>query len=623
MIQCARDKFYKSKLSNCTNDPKQTYQVVNKLLDKHHSKTVLPTATSDVEIATKMNSFFKEKVDKIYNEIKSSNLSSTAELSDEHDRSQNTFQLYEFSHIDDNSLTSIIKEMALKHCDLDPLPTKVMVQCLPELLPLLSFIVNTSLKNGIFPSQLKSSILRPSLKKPDLDSEVIGNYRPISNLAFLSKILEKCVFNQLSCYLQSNNLLSKFQSGYRKFHSCETATLRIHNDILVMCDSHNKVLLLLLDLSAAFDTVNHHHLLRKLSRNYGINKSALNWFTSYLSDRSVAVKINTSLSDKSLITIGVPQGSILGPLLFIMYTRDLENIAQLHGFSIHLYADDTQLYFAFDTDNAGDIEARIMACMADMKIWMQINFLKLNENKTEVIIIKPKRTCSQIQQVIRISSEGEEIKLQESVKSLGVHLDSTLSMSSHISAIVQKCNINLRNLWYIGSKLNIKLKIQLVHSLIFSCLDYCNSLLSGITNADLMRLQKVQNQAVRFIYGKSIKKWDHITPFLKSCHFLPVKHRIQFKIALLVYKCINNLAPSYLQELLHVRDPKLNSLRIDDDYFFLKTPSIPSLKSTESAFVFSGPKVWNSLPYQIRCSESIEQFKSKLKTYYFNLVFND
>ena len=138
-----------------------------------------------------------------------------------------------------------------------------------------------------------------------------------------------------------------------------------------------------------------------------------------------------------------------------------------------------------------------------------------------------------------------------------------------------------------------------------------------------MRLQKVQNQAVRFIYGNLIKKWDHVSPFLKKAHFLPIKQRILFKIALLVYKCINNLAPPYLQELLQLRDPKVNHLRIDKDYFLLKIPPIPSLKASENAFLFSGPRVWNSLPYEIRCSETIDKFKSKLKTYYFNSVFNN
>ena len=529
-----------------------------------------------------------------------------------------------FSVFDDDALMEIIKEMPTKHCDLDPIPTKLLVQCIPELLPLISFIVNTSLQHGIFPQHLKTALVRPSIKSLGLDSEILSNYRPISNLSFLSKIIEKCVSKQLGSYLEEHNLLSKFQSGYRKFHSCETATARIHNDILVMCDSRSKVVLLLLDLSAAFDTVNHHRLLSKLSTTYSIDGTVLAWFTSYLDARTFSVKVNNSLSGKSVFTIGVPQGSILGPLLFIMYTKDLETIAISHGFNIHLYADDTQLYFAFDSVSSKDLELRISACMEDIKSWMTKNFLKLNENKTEIMILSPKRNnSSPVPEVLKINAEGETAEVQQCVKSLGVHLDSTLTMSTHITSIIQKCNMNLRNLWYIGSKLSHDLKIQLVHSMIFSHLDYCNSVLYGATNNDINKLQKIQNSSVRFIYGNLIKKWDHVTPFLKKAHFLPVKFRISFKIALLVFKCINNIAPTYLQELLHLRDPKSNTLRIDNDYFILQQPPIPSLKMSENAFKYSGPKIWNNIPYEIRSCETIAKFKCKLKTHYFNIVFND
>ena len=181
--------------------------------------------------------------------------------------------------------------------------------------------------------------------------------------------------------------------------------------------------------------------------------------------------------------------------------------------------------------------------------------------------------------------------------------------------------MNIRNLWYIGSKLSFTLKVQLVHSMILSRLDYCNSVLHGLSNKDLMKLQKVQNSAVRFIFGNMVRKSSHITPYLKKLHFLPIKQRIKFKIALLVYKCINNIAPSYLQELISLRNPKSNQLRMDNDYFILDHPVAPSLKSSDSAFMFSALQIWNELSYEIRSSENVESFKSKLKTFYFHKVF--
>ena len=509
----------------------------------------------------------------------------------------------------------------MRHCDLDPVPTKLLMQCLPELLHIISYIVNTSLETGVFPHHLKEAMVRPCLKKADLDSETLNNYRPISNLAFISKIIEKCVAKQLSHYLELNNLLSKFQSGYRKFHSCETATTRIHNDILIMCDARSKVVLLLLDLSAAFDTVNHSLLLKKLNTLYGINGKVLQWCKSYLTGRSFTVKINNTSSDTVTLTVGVPQGSILGPLLFILYTKDLETIALAHGFEIHLYADDTQLYLTFDSINSCNIEQRIIDCMCDIRLWMLKNFLKLNESKTDVIIISSKHDSSENTTTLKINAEGTSSIVNTDVKSLGIHLDEKLSMTTHISTTIQTCNMHLRNLWYLASKLTLPLKIQMTHAMILSRLDYCNCVLYGITSKDLARLQKVQNSAVRFIFGKG--KRSHVTQLLKKVHFLPVKQRIMFKIALMVFKCINNIAPIYLQELIALRNPKLNYLRVDNDFFFLETPPAPTLASTQKAFSYAGPKVWNVLPYCVRASENVVIFKKRLKSHYFTQVFGE
>lgn len=623
IIKITRENFYKTKLNICKNDSKQTSHLIKRLLDKSFNSNILPTSTSDLECAEKMKEFFKGKVDKIYKDIEVERSEANDSLGFDCTFGTDHPTLEKFSTLDTDTLADIIKEMPNKHCPLDPIPTKLLVQCLPELLPILSYIVNSSLQDGVFPQALKSALLRPTIKNIDLDSEVLSNYRPISNLAFISKVLEKCVHKQLGIYLEENHLLSKFQSGYRKFHSCETATTLIHNDILIMCDKGSNVILLLLDLSAAFDTVNHKRLLNKLQKFYNISGPVLDWFESYLKNRDFSVKIKNCVSEKSSLDIGVPQGSILGPLLFIMYTKDLEKIVASHGFVIHLYADDTQIYFTFDSVAHDDPESKISACMKDIKSWMLANFLKLNAGKTEVMAVRPKRSKLEIPDKMTISENEKGVEIKESVKSLGAYLDNTLSMSSHVTAVVKACNMNLRNLWFIGSKLSQKLKLQLVNSLILSRLDYCNSVLYGITKCDLSRLQKAQNSAVRFIFGNLVGRRDHISPFLQKAHFLPVRFRIEFKICLLVFKCINNIAPSYLQELLRIRDPKNNALRADDDYYLLLQPSIPSLRMSDNAFSYCGPRIWNNLPYVIRSCNALTSFKSRLKTHFFKLAFSN
>ena len=197
-------------------------------------------------------------------------------------------------------------------------------------------------------------------------------------------------------------------------------------------------------------------------------------------------------------------------------------------------------------------------------------------------------------------------------------------MDDQINYVSQICYFNLRNIRKIGNILTYDLKVQLVHANILSMIDYCNSVYIGITMKNIQKLQKIQNNAVRFIFQlNGWKKWTLISPYLKKLHFLPVIYRIQFKVALLVFKCINNLAPNYLKDLISIRDAKKITLRLDHDFYLLNKPAPANFSRTEGSFQLSGPNIWNDVPYEIRCLTDIEVFKKSLKTYYFNLAFSD
>ena len=233
-------------------------------------------------------------------------------------------------------------------------------------------------------------MIRPKLKKESLNHEVYANFRPISNLKYISKMIEKAISYQLINYLRDNDLEESLQSAYKTFHSTETALVKVHNDIVSAIDNQSYVILLLLDLSAAFDTVDHKILLQRRSCRFGIKGKALSWFKSYLENRKQIVNVKGETSYSMDLRCGVPQGSVLGPILYVLYTSPLGDIVKSHGLSCHFYADDIQLYCSFKLhDQVASVQV-IESCLNDVDAWMLANMLKLNRDKTELLVIGPK-----------------------------------------------------------------------------------------------------------------------------------------------------------------------------------------------------------------------------------------
>ena len=259
----------------------------------------------------------------------------------------------------------------------------------------------------------------------------------------------------------------------------------------------------------------------------------------------------------------------------------------------------------------------IKACFIEIKQWMVLNFLKLNDDKTQFMDIGPYISP------IQFLDLGEVIDPVEKAKNLGFIFDHLMNLDAQVNTVSQVCHINQRNLNRIASKLSYELKIQLVHSNILCHIDYCNAVYSGLTEYNLQKLQKIQNNAVRFIFDlHGSKKREHITPYLKRLHFLPVRFRIRYKIALMVFKIINNLAPDYLKNLINLRETNDRSSRLDDDFYLLKVPPLSQSTKTCAAFTYSAPMIWNELPYSLRSISNLQTFKSSLKTQYFKAAFD-
>ena len=217
---------------------------------------------------------------------------------------------------------------------------------------------------------------------------------------------------------------------------------------------------------------------------------------------------------------------------------------------------------------------------------------------------------------------GTTLKPAEKAKNLGFLFDHQLNLDAQINSVSQLCYLHQRDLSRIGSKLSLDLKVQMVHSNILCFIDYCNSVYGKLSEKNLQKLQKIQNNAVRFIFGLyGRKSRESVLPYLKKLHFLPVRFRIRYKICLLVFKCINNIAPNYLKDLLSLRETRRRSSRLDDDFFLLRVPSRPNFSRSEGAFSFIGPKLWNGLPRELRSLSSVDVFKKSLKCHFFNIAF--
>ena len=607
VVENSRNKFFIEKFSLHKYDIKQTYNVINQLLDKNNEK-ILPSHSVEKSLANKFAKFYKEKIEGIRNNLGSI----TPQL---FDAPLHIVELSEFKPVGEEEVITAMKSLENKQTVMDPIPCKLMKMCQNELLPALLKLINSSFNLGLFPDDLKTAIVTPIIKSTRLDPELLNNYRPLSGLPVVEKLIEKLALKQLLEHLNHNNLYCKYQSAYRTGHSCETALMKIYDDVMKYISPTSYVVIVFLDFSAAFDTIDHGILIKRLSCDYGIKDKALNWFDSYLKHRNYKVKINNTLSEPTELNFGVPQGSILGPILFSLYIKDIKNIALSYNLNVHFYADDVQLYMKC---NSNTDFTNLLNCLDSIKSWTNNNFLKLNSSKTKLLT-----ACSNTyksHKVTELKIMGETIKVDNSVRNLGFILDEHLSMAKQINQVCAHGYGMLRNLWRISKRvIDKELRTQLVHSGILSRVNYCNSLYVSLPNSQTRKLQKLINASVRFILNiRGKDRFQHITPHLQSLHFLPIKYRIAFKICLMAYKCVYDTSPLYLQELLNLRQPNWNqSLRKDNDISLLDYKSIETRNYKSRGFSYVAPVLWNKLPSYVRNSPSVTAFKNNLKTLYF------
>ena len=357
-----------------------------------------------------------------------------------------------------------------KSCGLDPIPTYLLKSAIETLLPVLTKIMHNSLTSANVPQTLKAATVTPLLKKSTLSKEDLKNYRPVSNLPYLSKVVEKVVVKRLNTHMSQHHLHEYYQSAYRMFHSIETALTRVHSDILQSLDQRKCVYLVLLDQSAAFDTVDYNILLSRLQHSVGVEGRALQWFVSYFGERTQSIQILGTPSVPRALPCGMPQGSVIGPYGFPIYSAPVANICRKHGIACHFYADDSQLYLQFDPKDEEVALQRLEACIADVREWMRLNHLKLNDSKTEFLVIgSPAQRKGLHTESIRIGDAS--IAATTSARNIGAIFDCSMTMQEHVNAMCRSCYCHIRSLGRIRHSLTKDASVNLVHAFISSRLD--------------------------------------------------------------------------------------------------------------------------------------------------------
>jgi hypothetical protein len=608
LFQLKLTKYWTSSIDSCKNDTRSLWRKVSKLLSQpeHCDLSTLSADDFAAHFASKIN------------KIRAATASAPApEIGV---RSASTSQLSNFRPVDAAEIVRLLSRTPAKHCHLDPVPTWLVKRAATVLAPILSLMCNASMRSGKFPDLHKHAVVYPRLKKPSLDADDLNSYRPISNLSFVSKLVERVTARRFVDHAEQNKLFPVKQSAYRRNHNTETAVVNLMNDIICSIDDGKVVPLVLLDLSAAFDTVDHDILLEVLQNRFSVNDIALSWFRSYLTDRTQSINVNGFQSARSAVTCSVPQGSVLGAIEFICYTEDVVAVFVRNSVDHHLYADDKQLYSATTVTDIDTARERLVKCILEVRDWCASRRLQLNAQKTELLWFGSAANIRKISAMnLTLSVGGDVITPVEVVRDLGVYLDAELTMKHHVNRVTSNCFFQLRRLRQIRRVAGPDVTKRLVSAFVLSRLDYCNAALAGLPQTTLRPLQRAQNAAARLV--TNTRSRDHITSAMKELHWLPINQRIQYKLCLMMHSIHTQQCPDYMRDLVSTTAALATrtGLRSASGLSYWK-PRVRT-KFGERAFGFSGPAAWNSLPTHLQTTTNTNTFKRLLKTHLFTTAY--
>jgi len=610
VIRKSKELYYQEYFTKNKDNMSKTWRKIKDLTSKKTSDKINPhfiingsIKTDEKEIADNFNNYFLSIATNVVHN--SGNLPASSFSDYLTDSIESTFA---FSPISEVDLLEIVNSLKLKSSyGYDKVSTNLLFKIFPPLISPLTLIINQSLISGIFPSELKIARIKPLYKKNN--PECLENYRPISLLPSLSKLFEKAMYNQIYSYFDNSKLFYPSQYGFKKKHSCEHAVLETIDRILHSIDHSKTPFCVYMDLSKAFDVLNHNILLNKLEY-YGFDDRALFLIRSYLSDRQQFVEFNSTQSDTKVCNLGVPQGSILGPLLFLIFINDINNVS--NKITPICYADDTTLHScieSFDT-NIDNAQLLINEELCKFDVWLKVNNLTLNVSKTKYMLFGP----PQKRQVnITLKIHGVEIEKLTSFNFLGIVVDQHLNWKDHINHIALKINRANSILRRLKNLLPCNILLLIYQAIINSHLNY------GILawGFNLSRITKLQKRSIRLVSGAKYNA--HTEPIFKYNQVLKVEDIFSLRNLLLYYRIKNDLAPAYFVRYLIVAQEQHHyntRRRLSQTLPCPRSNKVMSTKCTR----FSLVNTVNNTPADITSNMSMSEisFKKLCKKYFTN-----
>ena len=502
---------------------------------------------------------------------------------------------------DNNEVISIINSLKRKSPGYDGVTTEIVQLSHVNYINALTHIINQSLSQGVFPQELKIAKVIPIYK--DGDVTLMSNYRPISVLSVFSKIFERIMYKRLMEFVKSCNLLYKYQFGFREQHGTDLALITLIDKISKALDEGDYVLGVFLDLSKAFDTVSHEILLSKLE-TYGIRGTAHKWLKSYLSHRNQFVMYNENQSNTLHIKSGVPQGSILGPLLFLLYVNDIANLSPT--VMPILFADDTNLFVR--GSNIAELFHSINSELETLVKWIHANKLSLNIAKTHYIVFRTRGREININMNVYI--DHIKLKRVESTKFLGIMLDGKLNWLNHIIFVKNKIAKSIGVLCKARKYLNCETLITLYNCFVYPYLTYGLEVWGSASSCHIQIIEKIQKRAIRIITSSGAR--DHTAELFKSLNILPFKKVYQYCIAKLMFKFAKQIVPSAMRDMFSTNENthSYNTRHRGN----LRVPHGRTLL-VHRTFRYMGVHIWNEISLSVDHQCSMSTYKHKVKKY--------